>query len=177
MRLLLLPLSLAFIRGTNAINFPFETIQLNDNDIVNFPEISFADKSGNGSLSNEDCKAFPGTKQWPLDDMWTKLNASLSGSLLQPVIPASACYEGPQKDADKCNYLLTKASSSRFYLDDPITILTEWPGGDTCPTLAKPTGNCTRGGFASYVVDVASVKHVQIAVNFARNQNVRLVVK
>jgi hypothetical protein len=109
--------------------------------------------------------------------MWAQLNTSLDGALLQPEIPAAACYAGPQKDTNKCNYLLSQASSSRFYLDDPLTVLTEWPQGDTCPAAAKPAGNCTRGGFASYVVNVSNVKQVQAAVNFARNQNIRLVMK
>jgi hypothetical protein len=109
--------------------------------------------------------------------MWAQLNASLGGALLHPEIPAAACYPGPQKDTDKCNYLLSKASSSRFYLDDPLTVLTEWPEGDTCPTVAKPTGNCTRGGFPVMVVIVSDVKQVQATVNFARNQNIRLVMK
>jgi hypothetical protein len=176
MRVSLISLSLVLAAVTYAVNFPFESIQLKDNDIGDFSEISFG-RSFNGSLSSDACKAFPGTSQWPLNTMWAQLNTSLSGALLQPAIPASACYNGPEKNTTKCDYLLSTASSSRFYLDDPITVLTEWPTGDTCPTLTKPTGNCTRGGFSSYVVDATNVKHIQIAVNFARNQNIRLVMK
>jgi hypothetical protein len=37
------------------------------------------------------------------------------------------------------------------------------------------TGKCTQGGWSVYVVNATTVK--QIAVNFARNKNLRLVIK
>ena len=40
-----------------------------------------------------------------------------------------------------------------------------------------PDGNCTLGGFPVYSVNVSTVAQVQLAVNFARNANVRLVIK
>jgi hypothetical protein len=36
---------------------------------------------------------------------------------------------------------------------------------------------CTLGGFPEYVVNVTSAAQVQLAVNFARNLNIRLVIK
>lgn len=36
---------------------------------------------------------------------------------------------------------------------------------------------CTLGGFPEYVVNVTSAAQVQLAVNFARNFNIRLVIK
>ncbi|KAK6705432.1 hypothetical protein SNK03_009284 [Fusarium graminearum] len=41
----------------------------------------------------------------------------------------------------------------------------------------KPDGNCTLGGFPSYVVDAHNVAHIQLAVNLARSLNLRLVIK
>jgi hypothetical protein len=38
-------------------------------------------------------------------------------------------------------------------------------------------GTCTLGGYASYSIDVRSVAHVQLGVNFARNLNLRLTIK
>lgn len=39
------------------------------------------------------------------------------------------------------------------------------------------SGNCTQGGFPIYAVNVSSVSHIQLAINFARNANLRLVIK
>ena len=175
MRAVLFSTLFTLFTGIESVNFPFESIQLKEKDIEIFSAIAFADRYN--SPPKADCKAFPGTKQWPVEDVWAQLNSSLDGALLKPAIPASACYDGPQKNVDFCNYLVYNTSTARFYLNDPISVLTEWPEGDTCPTLINPPGNCTQGGFSTYFVDVATVKQVQIAVNFARNNNIRLVVK
>lgn len=37
--------------------------------------------------------------------------------------------------------------------------------------------NCTLGGYPAYVVNATRVEHVQLAVNFARNSGLRVVVK
>jgi len=159
------------------INFPYESIQLTEADIGNFSAIAFEDEGSANPINAAGCKTFPGSPEWPLDEEWQRLNTSLDGALLRPEPAAAACYDGPSKDAAKCRYLLSTARTNRFYIDDPLTVLTEWPQGDTCFATSNPTGNCTRGGFPDYVVNVTTVRQIQIAVNFARNKNIRLIIK
>jgi hypothetical protein len=55
-----------------------------------------------------------------------------------------------------------------------------WPlyEGRTClPTNINITSTCTLGGYPSYAVNVTNVAQIQLAVNFARNSGIRLVVK
>jgi hypothetical protein len=54
-----------------------------------------------------------------------------------------------------------------------------WPlfQGRTCMPTNDSDGTCTLGGYASYSIDVRSVAHVQLGVNFARNLNLRLTIK
>jgi FAD/FMN-containing dehydrogenase len=49
--------------------------------------------------------------------------------------------------------------------------------GRTCQPGEEVTGNCTLGGYPSYVVDAQNVCHIQLAVNLARSLNMRLVIK
>jgi hypothetical protein len=49
--------------------------------------------------------------------------------------------------------------------------------GNTCPATMTPTGNCTLGGYPSYAVNASNVAQIQLAVNFARSLNIRLIVK
>ena len=55
-----------------------------------------------------------------------------------------------------------------------------WPlyEGLTClpPGLRTESNNCTLGGYASYSVNISNVAQIQLALNFARNTNIRLVV-
>ena len=160
------------------VNFPFESVQLTDAEIGNFSAIAFGDRSAAHGDAAPECKAYPGSEGWPLEEEWVRLNNSVDGVLLKPVPAAAVCYEGPYHDQAQCDFLLQGARRSRFYINDPLTVLTEWPEGDTCFATASTVGlNCTQGGFPVYVVNATTVKHIQIAVNFARNKNLRLVIK
>lgn len=160
-------------------NFPFEGVQLQETDIGDFSAINFGDADAASKGSPEPrCKAFPGEPSWPRPEEWSRLNASLGGALLKPLPPGAVCFLGPNYDSGKCDYLLNNASSGRFYINDPLSLMTQWPQGQTCVPTANPTnGTCTQGGFPEYVVNVTTVKQVQLAVNFARNKNIRLVIK
>lgn len=49
--------------------------------------------------------------------------------------------------------------------------------GLSCLPTTNPNGKCSLGGYSNYVVKATSVADIQIAVNLARNLNLRLVVK
>ncbi|OTA99711.1 hypothetical protein M426DRAFT_27251 [Hypoxylon sp. CI-4A] len=156
-----------------------DSVLLTDDDAEDFSAIAFGDET---TVSADDadvpgCKIFPGEEDWPSDADWTRLNRTLGGALLKPRPAAAACYQGPDFDAAKCLYLFNNASFSHFWLDEPVVSLTEWSQGATCPLLMNPQGNCTQGGFPEYVVNATSVRHIQAAVNFARNKNIRLIIK
>ncbi|KAI1427861.1 FAD binding domain-containing protein [Xylaria sp. FL1777] len=170
---------LIFILRANCINFPFEATVLKQDDIGNFSAIAFDDRATASPVyDGPECKVYPGTAAWPLDAEWAQLNSTLNGALLKPVPAAAVCYNGPYRNMNQCNFLLRNTSSTRFYINDPLTILAMWPEGDTCYASASTTGlNCTQGGFPTYVVNVTTVKQIQAAVNFSRNKDLRLVVK
>ena len=54
-----------------------------------------------------------------------------------------------------------------------------WPlfEGLTCEPTDDPSGNCTQGAYPVYAVNVSTVTHIQLAVNFARITGMRLIVK
>ncbi|KAI1264601.1 FAD-binding domain-containing protein [Xylariaceae sp. FL1019] len=123
------------------------------------------------------CKVFPGDADWPSEQQWKSLNSSLSGVLLRPRLAASVCYRGANFNQTQCQFLVSGTSSTRFWLDDPLTELAQWTQGSTCVASLTAVGNCTRGGFPEYVVNATASGHVQAAVNFARENNIRLVIK
>jgi hypothetical protein len=61
--------------------------------------------------------------------------------------------------------------------NDPTSIMSQWASGNTCAPTSEPNSTCTQGGYPVYVVNALNVRHVQMAVNFARNSNIRLVIK
>ncbi|KAK4675187.1 hypothetical protein QC764_500540 [Podospora pseudoanserina] len=156
--------------------FPYEKTVLTPSSIRSFPSLSFGDVS-KPVHSKPKCRTFPGTSDWPSVTEWSKFGNFLNGSLLRPEPAQAACYPGPLQNQTRCQWLVTQAGQTHFWLDEPLTTLTEWPQGSTCVLSANATGECERGGWPEYVVNVTSVRDVQAAVNFARNKNLRVVIK
>ncbi|KAK0718552.1 hypothetical protein B0T26DRAFT_676704 [Lasiosphaeria miniovina] len=179
--LLLLPLASAAVADVSAAsaNFAWERAQLGANETAGYPDIAFGDATGsNASYAGPKCRVGPGDAAWPAAAEWRRFNSTLGGALLKPLPPGAACYPGsPSYSAAQCQFLLTTAPLTRFYPNDPLTVLTAWAEGNTCQATWFPTGNCTQGGYPVYVVNVSTVRHIQLAVNFARNRNLRLVIK
>ncbi|KAI2464048.1 FAD-binding domain-containing protein [Annulohypoxylon bovei var. microspora] len=167
--------------GVKCANFAFEEDQLTEADFGDFSAIAFGNASVVDSLDYDepDCREYPGSDNWPLEEEWSRLNGSLGGALIKGVPPAAVCYDGPYKDADACTFLVRNSSMNRFYIDNPVTVLSEWGEGDTCHATLQPQSgeNCTQGAFPAFVINATTVRQIQIGVNFARNRNLRLVIK
>lgn len=126
------------------------------------------------------CKVYPGDAAWPSDEAWSQLNELTGNRLLSRPTPlAAVCYPAhPDYDAEQCATYSATWTQSYTHMHDPIEIMSPVAQGMTCtPPVIFDSHNCTRGGFPAYVVNATEPKHVQLAVNFARNSGVRLVVK
>jgi hypothetical protein len=125
---------------------------------------------------NPFCKSSPGSPDWPSPSEWQALNASLSGRLLQPSPPGAVCHPGqPTYDSAICPYVQQQWSNSSFQVDNPIgTILNNW-NNDSC--LPYPQHPCSGEGYPIYVVNATTAEHVKLGVDFAREHNIRLIVK
>jgi hypothetical protein len=168
------------VLGVRALNFQYEATQLTEQEIGDFSAISFGNlSSAPSTFQGPRCKIQPEDADWPSEELWARLNTTVGGRLLKPYPVGAACYpDRPEYNSTTCSYLLGPATTSRFFMDDPLNALTTWGEGATCLQLHNTTGRtCTQGGFPVYVVNASSVRDIQAAVNFARNQNLRLVIK
>ncbi|KAK8004019.1 hypothetical protein PG989_003738 [Apiospora arundinis] len=145
-------------------------------DLGNITLFRFDDGSQPGTPR---CKAFPGESAWPTTETWDTLNVLTGGKLITTVPIGAVCYQGEHYDAAKCQNLLEKWDDSIIHTLDPTSMM--WPlfQGLTClPQNAGVANNtCELGGSPVHVVNVSTVADVQLAVNFARNTGVRLVVR
>lgn len=126
------------------------------------------------------CKVYPDDIAWPSDEAWAQLNELTGGHLIsQPTPLAAVCYPGEDYDAAKCSeYTVSAWQKSYLHFVDPVEMMSPVAQGMTCtPPVLFDSKGCSRGGFPMYVVNATEPKHVQLAVNFARNTGVRLVVK
>jgi hypothetical protein len=70
----------------------------------------------------------------------------------------------------------------RYSKEDPLIPFSQWQLGNPCPVPSS--GNttnalfqCNIASFPAYVVNASTVKDVQLAINFARNNHIRLTIK
>jgi hypothetical protein len=134
----------------------------------------------NAWQSPPSCKAAPGTSNWPSFSQWSALNHSISGQLLQPAPPGAVCYpDQPTYNATLCSLV-----QNDLFLDiDYFSTLPSacaWPfwNNDSClPFQQFLSMPCSYEGFPIYVVNATNKDDVKKGVDFARENNVRLVVK
>ncbi|KAF2849786.1 FAD-binding domain-containing protein, partial [Plenodomus tracheiphilus IPT5] len=155
-------LILYLITTISALNFDWERNQLTDIEAFSNSAIRFGSLESPVVEEQEECRIVPGDVDWPSETTWALLNDTLGGALLKPRPLASVCYYGADYNAAKCEQLRNNWKGMNLH---------------SCTPTSYPNSTCTQGGFPIYVVRATTVKHIQIAVNFARNNNIRLVIK
>lgn len=136
--------------------------------------------NANSRSTTAPCKSFPGDSDWPSDDVWDVFG-HLLGKALIPTRPMGApCYDSEwgEKDETECANIIKNSTNADFLSADPTA--NYWPifEGRTCQPKNDTSGSqCTIGGYPEYAVKITNVAQVQLAINFARAANLRLVIK
>ncbi|KAL4861396.1 hypothetical protein BDV12DRAFT_208053 [Aspergillus spectabilis] len=171
--------------------FPVEMVQLTDEVLTDVSESIQNETISNMFLFGNDstvslskrgrlsCKAMPGDWFWPSWLIWEIFDILLGRRLIKPTPLAAYCYpDRSEYDAVKCASISAGWLTSDVHMNDPTSIMCPLYEGRSCmPPGFNYTGTCTMGGYPSYVVNASTVAQIQLAVNFARNLNLRLVVK
>ncbi|KAI8255946.1 hypothetical protein K4K58_005278 [Colletotrichum sp. SAR11_239] len=109
-------------------------------------------------------------------ESWAALNESLGGRLLQPAAPGAVCHPGePTYDAGRCAAVQAGWSRFDFHKADPVSVMWDNWSNDTC--LPDAAYLCRADGYSAFVVNATTPEHVKFGVDFARENNVRLIIK
>ncbi|KAF7560285.1 hypothetical protein G7046_g3875 [Stylonectria norvegica] len=128
--------------------------------------------------SSPQCKVIPGDALYPNSVVWKVLDILSGGALIKTVPLGSACYDGDHYDETKCQFLLNNWNVSDTHVVDPSSLMSPLFEGSSCePQNAALGKNCTLGGFPSYSLNITNVAQIQLAINLARNTNLRLVIR
>jgi hypothetical protein len=126
--------------------------------------------------SHPRCKAAPGSMDWPSESQWSALNHTLSGGLLKPSPPGAVCHPSqPTFNPVACPAVQTGWLTSEWHTEHPVSVIEDNWANDTC--LPFPTEPCSGEGYPIYVVNATCAEDVKKGVDFARQNNVRLIVK
>lgn len=122
------------------------------------------------------CKATPGTTGWPNEHEWASLNRTISGRLIKTIPPGAVCHPTqPTFNPLTCPAVQAGWLTSKWHTDDPVSVIGNNWNNDTC--LPDPTFPCSGEGYPIYVVNATCPEDVKKGVDFARRNNVRLIVK
>jgi hypothetical protein len=105
----------------------------------------------------------PGDPEWPTEARWAELSNRVDGNLIKIRSPLSVCEEAPAGAA--CDHLF-KELKNPYFIGDEVG-LTQTTGWVDAWTLRESV----------YAVAARKTEHVVAAVSFARENNLRLVVK
>jgi hypothetical protein len=128
------------------------------------------------SQSQSKCKATPGSADWPSTASWSALNDSISGQLIKTTPPGAVCHpDQPTYNPVACLAVQAGWLTTVFHTDNPVSSIENNWNNDTC--LPVPTVPCSGEGYPVYVVNATCAEDVKKGVDFARENNVRLIVK
>src|SRR5215470_4494580 len=109
------------------------------------------------------CRRRPSDADWPSGTAWKRLNDEVEGNLIPVEFPIEACIK--ETDGAGCKNLLSNIKNPYYIGEQPgLTQTLGWVDA----WFTKPS---------VYAVAAKDANHVAAAVNFARENNLRLVVK
>ena len=125
---------------------------------------------------NPKCKTAPGTASWPAENEWASLNRSISGHLIKTIPPGAVCHPTqPNFNILNCPTVQAGWLTSKWHTDDPVSVIGDNWSNNTC--LPVPTFPCSGEGYPVYVVNATRPEDVKKGMDFARKNNIRLIVK
>ena len=138
----------------------------------------------NNGASPITCRCLYGQPCWPDENEFATLASQLSQPLLHPLPPESACYP-PSTPSGNCSVAIANSTDGNWHSDQPgsmqntnfETFIFQNNTISACylnTTLGIP---CGQGSVPPIGVDARSASDVQAAVNFAKQHNLKVVIK
>ncbi|KAK1995543.1 FAD binding domain-containing protein [Colletotrichum falcatum] len=124
----------------------------------------------------QQCRCLPGDACWPSTASWDALNATVGGRLVATAPIGSPCHD-PTYDAEACAALQSSWSNPLTHLPSSSSVMQSYFANQSCDPFTDRAIPCTLGNYVSYAVDVQSAEHVSSALKFAKDNNLRVVVR
>lgn len=109
------------------------------------------------------CRCLPSKPCWPDQQQWDTLAKSLKGKLIKPISPFSVCEKN--SDSEECKSVLQNIKNP-FYMQS-----------DAGRNESQGWYGAWYNQSSSYAVEVEDTQDIVKAVNFAREYNLRIVIK
>jgi hypothetical protein len=125
------------------------------------------------------CRCFPGDACWPNESQWNSLNRTVEGRLVKTIPLGSPCHDsifGPF-DETECKNLEAQWFNPEFHINSTSSIMAPYFAIQSCNPFLPRNASCAVGSYVQYAVDAQEERDYKAALNFARDYNIRLVIR
>lgn len=135
--------------------------------------------AGKVTGQNASCKAIPGDAGWPSTDAWNALNRTVYGRLIATVPLPSVCHFEPfgTYNEDACTAMKTAWLEDQTFLNHAAEVMNPATQNYSCVPFTPASQPCETGNYASYSINVTVANDAIAGIRFARENNIRLVIK
>ncbi|KAI0003531.1 hypothetical protein F4779DRAFT_621839 [Xylariaceae sp. FL0662B] len=125
------------------------------------------------------CRRIPGDSDWPSQADWDQLNATTKGHLIETIPQASVCHELPYLKFDEtaCRELRENWDFAPTFELKPAEIINPFFQNQSCDPYTPKNEACEIGNYAVYSINVTGPADVVAGIEFAKQKNVRLIIK
>ncbi|KAE9373591.1 FAD-binding domain-containing protein [Stipitochalara longipes BDJ] len=113
---------------------------------------------------------------WPPASDWNLLNSTVEGKLMATSLLADVCHD-PHYNASACSDLKKTWDKEVTHFSTPESFMAPLFQNQTCDPFTAQAKQCTAGNYAVYSINVSSASDVIAGIKFAREKNIRLVIK
>ncbi|KAH6907005.1 FAD binding domain-containing protein [Coprinopsis sp. MPI-PUGE-AT-0042] len=127
------------------------------------------------------CKCYEGDACWPSSSLWTALNTTVEGNLRRVIPDPAVCYntfEGINTYNQAACQQVTQNWSQQLWQSDQA-VSNHWIlwTNNTCLPTTNRNAQCTIGHLPRYVILAKKREHIKAGIDFARTNNIRLVIR
>ncbi|KAK8218771.1 hypothetical protein IWZ01DRAFT_463799 [Phyllosticta capitalensis] len=126
--------------------------------------------------SGPSCRCMPGDACWPSTQDWNQLNKTVEGRLMLNVPLAHVCHD-PFYNQEECEYLKEQWILSPVHETSSTSVMAPWFQNASCDPFTPRQQPCELGNYPIYSINVSSAHDVAAGLSFAREMNIRLVVR
>jgi hypothetical protein len=122
------------------------------------------------------CRCFPGDSCWPPPAIWDEFNTTVGGRLIRTVPLAIPCHN-PTFDEAECEEIKSVWTLPATHMETSSSIMAPWFANQSCEAFLPPSSQCVIGAYPQYAVDAIGERDYRNTINFARDRNIRLVIR
>lgn len=135
-------------------------------------------------FSEGSCRSIPGDESWPKQTDWGRLNQTVDGRLIATIPIAAICHETFSSTEDisiynkeDCDALRNVWFFPETHIPSPSSPMSYPFTNDSCNPFQDPDTPCTIGYHPAYTINATSPNHIQEAIRFTSENNIRLVIR